>query len=299
MERLLRRYVQLHWAAAWVLSIGFGGGLIWIFASGHESAWFAYPIYAGSFYILVVDCAALGPRLAAWIKRRKKAAEAMDPAAKARRLKLQLLRHLAVNLVYGLGQMIQGVLAGSAWLGGNGLYNLCLGVVYGVLLACGRRLGRCEAPQSRQRLAWRCYTVCGFLLSGVNLTMTGLAIQMIWLGRSGSYSETAVIAAAAFTFYKLTMAVIRVCRVRSSNAPFLGAVRNLGLTEGLMSLFSLQTALLAVFGSDLELQFLLNHLTGFAVCVMTMLCGVGMAWHGRKRIRQLRREEHRGTERIF
>lgn len=298
MERFKKIAGKLLVLPGWLTAlfgIGAGCALVWVFLEGHDTRWFAYPIYVLAFYALTVTCVWLAPRAAGLAKRRK--AENTDGAARAKKLKEHMLRHLAVSLVYGLGQTIQGVIAGSAWIGGNGLYNMCCGIIHAVLLWYERRLRRDPEGDRHRRMAWKCYTVCGFLMAGVNLTMTGLAFQMIWMGRSGSYSEIMVIAVAAFTFYKLIMAVIRVFRCRNNNEPIPGAVRNLGLAEALMSLFSLQTALFAVYGTEAEMQFLMNSLTGFAVCLMTMLGSIGMVMHGRRRLRQIQGEEQHGTER--
>ena len=133
--------------------------------------------------------------------------------------------------------------------------------------------------------------MAGIALFGINLTMTGLAFQMIWMGRGEFYSEIMVIAVAAYTFYKLTIAVINVVKCRKSNFPILGASRNFAMTEALMNQFSLQVALLDAFGDGYEYVFLMNSLTGFAVCLSTMLGGLGMVLHGRKRINEIRGEQ--------
>lgn len=286
MERLEKCF-RLHPVLAMLLSVVFGGGLVWIFLNGRETQWYAYLVYVGAFYALVVDCVALIP----WIWKRAKGPR---PAKKGD-FRRSLYTHLLVDLIYGLWQIVQGVVVGSAWIGGYGIYNVCHGVVRAVLARYERKLKALPEDGRKLRLGWRCYTICGFLMVAVNLTMTGLVFQMVWMGRSSHYSEIMVIAVAAFTFYKLIMAIVRVVRCRRSNEPISGAARNLGLAEAMMSLFSLQAALFAVYGGGFEHQLLMNSLTGFAVCLMTMLGGIGMIVHGRKRINEVRRAED-GTQ---
>lgn len=285
---LLKKCFRLHPALALVLSAVFGGGLVWIFLNGRETAWYAYPVYVGAFYALVVDCVALIPRIVGWAKRPRSASK-----GKFRR---SLYTHLLVDLIYGIWQILQGAAVGSAWIGGYGIYNVCHGVVRVVLARYERKLKDMPEDGKKQRLSWQCYTICGFLMVAVNLTMTGLVFQMVWMGRSSHYSEIAVIAVAAFTFYKLIMAIVRVVRCRRSNEPISGAARNLGLAEAMMSLLSLQTALFAVYGGEFEQQLLMNSLTGFAVCLMTMLGGIGMIFHGLRRTRMAKRGESYGTQ---
>lgn len=288
------KWLRPHWALALLLSVGFGCGLVWVFYTGQDSAWFAYPIYVGAFYALTADCMHLVPWLVGLVVRLKAAPK--DEKAAAGKFRWNLYRHLAVDLLYGGWQIARGVAVGSAWVGGYGIYNVFHGIIHAVLLRYDRKLKGMPGGKARDTQAWRCYTICGFLMVGVNLTMTGLVFQMIWMGRSGSYSEITVIAVAAFTFYKLIMAIIRVVRCRRSNEPISGAARNLGMAEALMSLFSLQVALFSVFGEDFEQQLLMNSLTGFAVCVMTMLGGIGMVAHGFRRHKTVQRGECYGTE---
>lgn len=280
---LFKKCFRLHPVLALLLSAVFGGGLVWVFLNGRETAWYAYIVYVGAFYALVVDCAALIPRIMGWVKRPR-------PVKKGK-FRRSLYTHLLVDLIYGFWQIVQGVVVGSAWIGGYGIYNVCHGVVRAVLARYARKLKGLPEDRKKERLGWRCYTVCGFLMVAVNLTMTGLVYQTIWMGRSSHYSEIAVIAVAVFTFYKLIMAIVRVVKCRRSNEPISGAARNLGLAEAMMSLFSLQAALLAVYGGGFEHQQLMNSLTGFAVCLMTMLGGIGMIVHGLRRINEVRRND--------
>lgn len=288
MERA-KKWLFIPWPLALVLSIVFGGGLVWIFLEGQETRWYAYIIFVGAFYALVTDCVLLLPRLVKLAKARRQAKrETADPA---QQLSRSLRTHLIVDLSYGIAQILQGLAVRSAWIGGYGIYNVCHGLVRVVLARHERRLRELPEGPKRQSLAWRCYTICGVLMVGLNLTMTGLVFQMIWMGRGARYSEIMVIAVAAFTFYKLTMAIIRVVRCRRSNAPIAGATRNLGLAEAMMSLFSLQVALFSVYGEDFSGQHLMNSLTGFAVCLMTMLGGIGMIVHGCRRRNETRRDD--------
>lgn len=298
MERLKAICVKcfrLHWALALLLSAAFGGGLVWIFLNGMDTRWYACIVYVGAFYVLAADCVLLIPWAVGMAKERRAAGPKTGTAA-AQKFRRSLYAHLLVDLGYGLWQIGQGALAGSAWIGGYGIYNVCHGVLRAVLARYERRIKELPEGRKKQALAWRCYTVCGFLMVSVNLTMTGLVFQMIWMGRSSSYSEIMVIAVAAFTFYKLTMAIIRVVRCRRSNEPISGAARNLGLAEAMMSLFSLQVALFAVYGGEFEQQLLMNSLTGFVVCLLTMLGGIGMIFHGFRRTRLAEKGECYGTE---
>lgn len=285
-KRICKKLLFPHWLLIILVTITSVPALVWVFLTGREMSWIAYPIYVLAFYALTVLCIWLVPLIVRLAKQKNQKEASRDPSAGKKKLKFSLHRHLWINLVYGAGQILQGVWVGSAWVGANGIYNVAYALAYAILAGYERKLDRAASKQEQHRLAWKCFMVCGFALFGLNLTMTGIAFQMIWWGRGDSYSEIMVIAVAAFTFYKLTVAIIDVIKCRRNNSPILGAARNMELTEALMGLFSLQTALFASFGQEFDQQFLMNSLTGGAVCLSTMLGGIGMVIHGKRKMKE-------------
>lgn len=288
IKHLCKKVFFIHWLPALALSVLCGGGLIWVFVREMEQTWYVYLLYVLSFYTLMADCVVLVPKAIAKAERDWEKEKSKTPEQRKKDLKNKLYRNLLVNLVYGTGQTIQGAMIGSAWVGGNGLYNLGYGLAHLILVRCEKKLDRLADAKEKERTAWKYYTRSGVALFGINLTMTGLAFQMIWMRRGEFYDQIMVIAVAAYTFFKLTVAIIEVVQCRKNNSPILGASRNFALTEALMNLFSLQVALFDAFGQEFEYQLLMNSLTGGAVCLSTMLGGLGMVMHGRKRMNEIR-----------
>lgn len=293
-KKICLKLLRPHWVLILLLTAASGAGLAWVFLNGYDTSLLAIPVYVLSFYTLTVLCIWLVPVSVRYARKKKNAAANIEPAQQEKQLKVRLHRGVLVNLIYGFVQITRGCLLGSAWVGANGIYNVTFGFAYSILMGYERKLERVEDLNLRRHLAWRCYRLCGFALFGLNLTMTGLMFQMIWLGRGESYSQIGVIAVAAFTFYKLILAIIRVVMCRKNDSPILGATRNMALTEALMSLFSLQVGLFAVFGQDFDQQFLMNTLTGTAVCLSTVLGGVGMVIHGKRKMKSSMGEEKDG-----
>ena len=131
----------------------------------------------------------------------------------------------------------------------------------------------------------------GYLvLLALNLWMSVMVFEMIWNGHGEQYPGLMVFAVAAYTFYKLTIAIARVILCRKSRSLIQGVVRNVDLLEAMMSLFSLQTGLFAAFGQDFEHQTLMNCFTGGAVCLLVVLGALGMLLHGRRRRNEIRRD---------
>ena len=280
-----------------VLLLGAGAGcaLGWVFLGGHESRWFSYPIYALAFYALTVACVWAAPRVLAWAKKPPQERRIRFPLESPRDFERSLCRSLAMSIAYGLFHLAAGYLLRSAWMACNGGYYLIHAAIMGLLVGYERKIAGIADDYRRRRTGWRVYELCGGLLLLLNLSMSALVFQIIWEGHGEEYPGLLVFGAAAYTFYKLTIAIARVVQCRKNRSPILGVARNMDLIEALMSLFTLQTGLFAAFGQDFEYQTLMNCLTGGAVCLLVVLGALGMMVHGRRRRNEIGRDDN-GTE---
>ena len=288
MERfksVIKRICCVHWAVALVLTALAAAGLVWVFGLGNEMSPLSYGCYVLAFYALVVDCVSLFPKLVRWGKTKKEANRTKTAAEKETDFRRGLYQSLAIKTVYAAANLIAGTVQRSVWLQSMGLYYLVLAMVWAVLGVYEHRLGRLTDQKARHRLGWSGFQVCGVLLLVLHLTTTGVIFQIIRNGREAS-GEIMVIANAAYTFYQVITASIDVAQYRKNPNPIWGASRNLRLTEALMSLFFLQASMLTVFGGEARFRYLMNSLTGDAVCVMAVFGAIGMIVHGKKRKQQ-------------
>lgn len=241
-----------------------------------------YGAYVFAFYGLIVLCAGSIPVIRNGIRfyREKKPAGSVH-------IRTSLLRSLSINICYGGFHLLSGAVYRSVWLISTGIYYLILSLIRMVLVHFEARQAQAGDPAEKLRIGWKGFQVCGSLMFLLNVAMSGMVIQMIWHGRSSHYSEWMVYAVAAYTFYRLTAAIIRVVQSKGKQDPINGAARNISLTAAMMSLYSLQTAMLSAFGDDIRFQHLMNSLSGGAVCILVVLGAFGMAIHGGKRKKEL------------
>ena len=267
-----------------------GCALVWIFLKGYEAAWFAYPVYVLAFYALMVGCIYTIPRLIGWAKRPPQERLIRFPLEGKRNFDRSLAWTVGINICYSLFHFVMGAVLRSGWMHCNGGYYLINAVIMGVLLGYERKIADIDDEYLRQRTGWRAYELCGGLLLLLNLWMSAMVFMMIWRGHGEEYPGLAVYAVAAYTFYKLTIAIARVIQCRKNRSPILGVAWNMDLIEAMMSLFSLQTGLFAAFGQDFEHQTLMNCFTGGTVCGLVVFGALGMMLHGRKRRNEIRRD---------
>ncbi len=281
MEKL-KKLLYPHPALVCLLAACGGGGLVWIFLTGRETQWVAYPIYVLSAYGLTVLCLWLVPlliRLGRACRNRERTEEEL-----ARNFHRSLIMGLVMNLAYGGFQLVMPWITGSYWDGSQGAYQIIMALIHLVLLGYEKKMAK-AAPEDARKIGWQGFRATGICLLILHLTMTGVVFQAIWAGETENYPGVLIFAVAAYTFYKVTMAIIRVVQYRKNTSPLWGAAKNVDLCEAQMNLYTLQGALLSVFGTEdqADFRFLMNTLVGGVVCILTVGGAIGMIRHGQKR----------------
>lgn len=96
---------------------------------------------------------------------------------------------------------------------------------------------------------------------------------------------------ALYTFYTTIMAVVNLVRDRKSGSPVMAAARGVNLAAALVSMLSLETAMLTQFNDGSKGALFRRAMigsTGGAVCVLVTVMGLYMVIHVTRRIRKLR-----------
>lgn len=178
------------------------------------------------------------------------------------RLSGGIRRSAGVSLLYAAFRAGIGIYRASAWLITSAVWFLLLGILR-LLLArdYDRRTGR-DAGYERhvyRRTAW-----CLFLL---NLPMSAMILRLILTAPVVFYPGYTIYASAAYTFYMLVRAVTDLVRRRGEESPIVSAAGVLQLIAALMSVYTLQNALISVFSpvGDTWFRTRMNVLTGIGI----------------------------------
>ena len=122
------------------------------------------------------------------------------------------------------------------------------------------------------------------LLLLLNLALSGVVLLTIAEGTTKAYSGIMAISIAAYTFYKIIMAVIHMVKVRKMESPILITIRNIGVADALVSMLTLQMTMLVSFqGTDSLDMNRMNGITGLAVCLLISALGISMIYYAFKR----------------
>lgn len=200
---------------------------------------------------------------------------------------------LLINLAYALFNGIVAILSLSVWYGALAGYYLLLTVLRGHLVLHHRKVskGAFEARTQRSSEISR-YRLCGILLIALPLCLSVAIWQMVTSEGGYAYMGLTIYVVAAYTFYKITAAVINAVKARQSNDLTVKALRNVGLADAAVSVLALQTAMFHSFGGGMNTG-LANSLTGAAVCATTVTVGIYMLIKTQKSSKEMRNEDGR------
>ena len=193
-----------------------------------------------------------------------------------------------INFAYVIVNGVTAIYHSSTWYYVLMSYYFALMVIrLLVILLSGKafkKYGKGSSGFLRARM--NIYLFSGAALIVLEGTLSGIIAFMI---SNPQVTETGLVLAisnAAYTFYKVTLAIVNKVKSGRSHEPIAQSLRNLNLTDALVSLFSLNITLSAAAGELMPVEF--NATLGFAVCAYTLFSGIYMIIDGIKRKKRLR-----------
>lgn len=203
---------------------------------------------------------------------------------------------LAVNGVLAASKLAAGWWLGSSWLMALAGYYLALCVTRALVLGSARAAAGQASPDACLRAGWKAYRLCGVLLVTVSLSMLGVAVLIVREGNSFRYEGYWIFAVALYDFYCLISALVFLIRFHRRRSPAILAVRQISFAASLVSMLSLQTAMLDAFDtSSPDVRSRMNQITGGAVCLLLAALGLGMVLLARARLKKLPKKPQSGA----
>lgn len=277
MERLsgcLRRLFFPHGALFLLLLPLSLSLLVYSLGSGQAAAWIQYPSYLLSAYTLAALCCKLPALIRFWkrLNRENKLLAAYNSSARLR-MNLSLYAALVLNSLYAVFQFCLGLHQRTLWYFAMAAYYLILAVMrYSLLLYSIE-----HRPGENRREELRRYRFCGIILLGINLVLAVMVFRITWKKPAFAQNEIVCIAMAAFTFTAFIQAFVNMIRYRRYKSPVFSAAKVIGFTSAMVSMLTLETAMLAAFGQGEDgFAQVMTGLTGGAVVLAVLLLAVHM-----------------------
>lgn len=276
-----------------VLAVSCTALLIFVFVNGFGEHAASSVVYVAAFYtltVIVLRCIEVFPTYYRNAKQR-----VYDHPVGGRfmtdmpfRTHVTLYCSLTVNLLYVALNLISGFLYHSAWFGILAGYYVILAVMRFLLVRFVNRIG---IGKNRFRELRRS-RLCGMILLTVNLVLSGAVLMMLYQNRGYEYHGILIYVMAAYTFYITVNAIVNLVKYRKLGSPVMSAAKVINMAAALVSMLSLETAMLAQFGSENSPQFrrIMIAATGGGVSVIVVTMSVYMIVKASMEIRKLKSE---------
>lgn len=205
----------------------------------------------------------------------------------ALRVKLSLGFSVTTNTAYALFQLCMGMYHASIWF-----YSFA--VYYGLLVLMRLFLLReVNAGTPGQNLCreWERFRFCGVILLIMNLSLGTIAAFIVLQNRGFSHHPVTTVVMAVYTFCSLIYSVYGLFKFKKYRSPVYTATKIVRLAAALVSVLTLETALLSAFGgSDEHARRLITGTTGSVVISIILIIAVTMIIFSTKEIRKIKKQ---------
>lgn len=163
----------------------------------------------------------------------------------------------------------------------------------GVLLAdrkCKKKLA--DNAQKYANVKWQIYLASGAFLILVELAMTAAVTQMMLSKRPTQGGTVLAITNAAYTFYKMAMAIYHLTKAKKFDDPVIQSLRDLNFADACMSVVSLTVLMYATFNTDTpdpSMEYI-QPTVGFVACAVVIAVATVMILRAVKKRRSLQGE---------
>lgn len=243
--------------------------------------------YLLSFYVLLVICFRM-PKFISFCKKFKKENKyaKMYFGDVRLRMNISLYGSLIWNIAFAIFQLWLGFSQHSLWFYSMFAYYVILAVMRFFLL----RHTKAFKPAEEKVFELKKYRFCGILLLVINLALSVIVAFVAGGEKEIKYHMITTIALAAYTFFTLTFAIVNIVRYKKYNSPVYSAAKVLSLVAACVSMVTLETAMLTVFGGENTEFFktLMLSLSGGVVCAVTVFFAIYMIVVSTKKLKELK-----------
>ena len=192
-----------------------------------------------------------------------------DPALTTR---LALYGSATFNAFYATVKLVTGIRYRSVWFCSLGGYYFILGILRLVILRSDRR-----SPIGRDRVTdlRRC-RLCGQILLGMDLMLIAVVVQAARSEGTFYYPGLLIYIMALYAFGVNINAAVKLVRYYRIHSPLLTAAKVVTETAAMVSMLSLEVALIDRFGGDVAFRQQMTALLGGIICALEAAMALSM-----------------------
>lgn len=261
--------------------------LIHTFLYEQEYSPIAYVSYALSAYSLTIVCAYIirmpKGRFKAALHRNKYVHRYLTDVSFKTHVSLYL--SLGINLLFAAMKLFYGVYYSSIWFGTLAVYYITLAIMHFLLLRHVNRnsIGKDVVSELKH------YRLCGAILLLMNIALSGVVILVVRKNEGFNYAGYLIYVVAMYAFYSIIMAIIDVVKYRRYKSPVMSAAKAIKLATALVSMLSLETAMLMQFDTGKNpplFRRVMTASTGGCVCLIVLVMAVFMIVSSTKKLKK-------------
>lgn len=294
LKRICKAVFFPHFLLVFLLILLSAALLVYSFAFPEARAEIQYLSYFVSAYTLTATCCKL-PAIIRLINRtRNENPLILRYRQDARfRVSITLYAGLSFNALYALLQFGLGLRHESIWFYSIALYYIILAVMRFFLL----RSVRSQVTGENIIQELKQYRFCGVMLLLMNLSLAVIVFYITWQNRTFRHHEITTIAMAAYTFTSFTLAAINIFKYKKYNSPVYSAAKATSFAAAMVSMLTLETAMLTAFGDPAQESFrrIMTGATGAAVTTSVLIMAIYMIRKASSDLGKLREEIQNGN----
>lgn len=258
--------------------------LIYVFACHLEETWLAYVSYLLSTYALLIFCVWFYKACSfsnQFIKKNSKLYQWYHQNEHGF-TKIFLLFSLLLNFIYGIFRLWAGIFYKSEWFITFAVYYLFLFFMKASLILSVKRenFGK-NLLKEYQKLR-----LIGITLLILDIVLSGMIVLILHQKEVITYPGYLIYVVAIYDFYLIITAFINVFKYRHQTSPILSASIFINLTVAMISMLSLEVAMIYQFGDQDEVfRQTMVACTGFVIVIINSILAISMIVKANKNLK--------------
>lgn len=287
-----KKLIKLIFPPLWLiipLILISAAGLTFVFTNDLDASPPAYMIYVVSFYTLTVVAARCIRDVPKNYRTARRLLYSNPVGGKYMtdmkfRTRISLFGSLGINSVYVVINAVSGFIYNSWWFTTLAVYYAILAVMRFLLLNFENRKGLGAdriGELKRSRL-------CGAILLAVNLVLIVAVIMILYHNKGYEYGGVMIYVMALYTFWITALAIKNLIKYRKFKSPVMSMAKIINMAAALISMLSLETAMLTEFGDDMtaETRQLFVILTGAGISGIIIAMSIYIIYKNTKELKE-------------
>ena len=188
-----------------------------------------------------------------------------------------------LNVAYISLILAMAIMSKTAWYLTITVYYIVLAFMKGNVFHSKRKYNT-EIKETRS------FRFTGIMFVIMTIVFSGVIVLIYKANHYFEYAGLMIYMVAAFTFYKLTLAIYNIFKARKHNSLYIQNIRNINLASALISIIILQVAMFQAFAPEQNLG-IANALTGAGVSAIILVLGILMIIKSNKKLKGIKKNE--------